>query len=102
MLSSDDIFIGTKLKFIIEIGAMGFSMEDDRFCVDITRGPNTIHFEKVDMETDDMGNWYVCFDSLALGTGKVTAKITAFVPDSDYADGYRTEVQKIDLLVIRA
>ena len=101
MLSDDEIYIGTELKYIVEIGAAGFSMLNDRFCVDIMRGPNALHFEKDDMEVDEQGNWYVCFDSLALGTGKVTAKVTAFVPDTDYPDGLRTEVQKMDLIIIK-
>ena len=102
MLSSDEIYIGTELKFLLEIGAQGFSMAEDRFCVDLLRGPNTIHLEKEDLELDEDGNYYVCFDTLALGTGKVTAKITAYVPDTDYPDEFRTEVQKIDLINIMA
>lgn len=101
-LSDNETYIGTKLKYIIEIGSSGFSMESDRFTVDIMRGNNAMHFEKYDMETDDQGNWYVCFDTLALGTGRVTAKVTAYVPDDDYEDGFRVEVQKIDLVNIKA
>ena len=102
MLSSDEIYIGTELKFLLEIGAQDFSMAEDRFCVDLLRGPNTIHLEKEDLELDEDGNYYVCFDTMALGTGKVTAKITAYVPDTDYPDEFRTEVQKIDLINIMA
>lgn len=100
-LSKDEIYIGTELKYLVEIGAQGFSMDKDRFTVDIMRGPNTIHFEKTDMEFDDNGNYYVCFDTLSLGTGVVTAKVTAYVPDTDYPDGFRTEVQRIDLITIK-
>ena len=101
-LSNDSTYIGTRLKYVLEIAAQGFSMEKDRFCVDICRGPNTLHFDKLDLEFDDDGNYYVCFDSLALGTGKVYAVVTAYVPDTDYPDGFRKEVQKIDLLQIKA
>lgn len=100
--TQDGIYIGTELKFLVEIGAGGFSMADDRFTVDIMRGNNVLHFEKEDMELDRNGNWYVCFDTLALGTGIVTAKITAYIPDDDYVDGFRTEIQKMTLLTIKA
>ena len=102
MISKEAVYIGTKLKYLVEIGSAGFSMEDDRFTVDITRGINTMHFEKIDMECDENNNWYVCFDTLALGTGLLTAKVTAYVPDTDYSDGFRTEVTKIDLGIIKA
>lgn len=101
MLSDDQIYIGTELKYLVEVGAQGFDMANDRFTVDIMRGPNLIHFEKEDMELDENGNYYVCFDTMALGTGKVTAKIIAYVPDTDYPDELRTEVAKIDLVVIQ-
>ena len=87
--------------YLIEIGAGGFDMLRDKFSVDILRGPNCLHFDKADMEVDESGHWYVCFDTMALGTGKVTAKVTAFVPDTDYPDGFRSEVQKIDLVIIK-
>ena len=102
MLSNDEVYIGTELKFRIEIGSSGFNMMDDDFMVDIYRGPNALHFKKEDLEMDELNNFYVCFDTLALGTGKVSAKITAFVPDSDYPDNLRTEVAKIDLINIKA
>lgn len=99
--STDDIYIGTELKYLVEVSAVGFSMDKDRFTVDIMRGPNVIHFEKEDMELDINGNWYVCFDSLALGTGIVSAKITAYIPDTDYPDNLRTEVKRIQLIQIK-
>lgn len=102
MLNTDSIYIGTKLKYIVEIGCAGFSMKNDRFTVDLVRGPNTIHFEKYDMELDENDCYFVCFDTLELGTGKVTAIVKAYVPDDDYEDGVRVEVQKIDLLYISA
>ena len=102
MLSNDEIYIGTKLKYLLEIGCSGFNMDEDRFTVDIMRGPNTIHLEKEDLEMDENGCWYVCFDTMELGTGVVTAKVTAYVTDTDYPDEIRTEVQKIKLVNIVA
>ena len=96
MTSEDKIYLGTRLKYVLEIEASGFSMDTDNFCVDLIRGPKVIHLEKGELEYDDE-NWYVCFDTNELGPGIITAKVTAYVPDTDFADGIRTEVQKITL-----
>lgn len=93
-------YLGTRLKYAIEIGAGGFNMMEDNFTVDIMRGPNTLHFDKEDLELDANGHFYVCFDTMALGSGKVSARVTAYVPDTDFKDGVRVEVQKLDLINI--
>ena len=92
------IFVGTDLKFKLDITSPGFSMETDDFEVDLSRGQNTLHFEKEDLVVDDQDNYYVCFSSSALGAGTVKATITAHVPDEDFEDGIRDEVYKFDLV----
>ena len=99
-MNEDLIYIGTKLKYILEITCDGFSMDDNEFCVDLYRGPNTLHLDKADLEHGIDGNWYVCFDTNVLGAGVVTAKVTALVPDLDFHDGIRVEVEKYPLVTI--
>lgn len=101
-VSNEQTYLGTELKYLIEITASGFSMADDDFEVEIIRGSKVLHFDKTDMETDEQGNWYVCFDTKDLKTGKISARITAHVPDNDYPDGIRDEVQRIDLITVKA
>lgn len=94
--------LGTNLKYKLEIEAEGFSMDTDGFEVDITCGMKSQHFDKENLETDDQGNWYVCFDTQALGPGRLFATVTAYVPDDDYPDGLRREVERLELIPVRA
>ena len=98
----ENAYIGTELKFIIEITADGFSMVDDNFTVLLKRGGVSRLFEKGDLIQDDEDNFYVCFDSTDFGKGLITAVVTAYVPDEDFDDGFRTEVQKFDLIKIES
>ena len=94
----ENAYLGTKLKFLVEITAEGFSMVDNDFTVTLKRGSVTKTFTKSELVQDDEDNFYVCFDSSEFGRGLITATITAYVPDEDFDDGIRTEVQKFDLV----
>jgi hypothetical protein len=42
----------------------------------------------------DEDNYLLCVetpDALRIGRGKINAEITAYIPDSDFSDGLRTE-----------
>lgn len=95
-------YLGTELKYQLNITATGFSMTDDNFTVDIVRGPNRIHFEKADLVSDGEGHYFVCFDSTPLGAGVASIIGTAYVPDEDFSDGLRTEVRKAELVTLLA
>lgn len=97
---NDKIFVGTELKFKIEIEAEGFSMTDDDFNIVIQRRNVKKVFNKEDLVNDGEGGYYVCFDSAEFGPGMVSAVVTAYVPDSDFEDGLRTEVYAMDLVNI--
>lgn len=96
----EQAFIGTELKFILDIAASGFSMVDDDFNVTLKRGGTKKTFMKEDLVRDDEDNFYVCFDSAEFGKGIIEAVVTAYVPDSDFDDGLRTEVYKFKLVNI--
>lgn len=91
-------FVGTELKFLIDIEAGGFSMVDDDFTVTIKRGSKQKVFAKADLARDAEDKFYVCFDSAEFGSGMIQAVVTAYVPDSDFPDGLRTEVFLMDLV----
>ena len=76
-------------------------MATDNFKVDLVCGKRTVTKTKDSMATDGEGNYFVCFDTADLGVGKVTAVVTAYIPDADFPDGLRTEVQKLDIGTIR-
>lgn len=93
-------YIGTELKFILDINASGFSMVDDDFTVTLKRSSTQRTFSKNDLVRDGEDNFYVCFDSSEFGKGIIDAIVTAYVPDSDFDDGLRTEVYKFKLINI--
>lgn len=93
-------YFGTELKYLIEIEAGGFSMVDDDFTVTLTRGFKQRVYEKTDLIRDEEDNFYVVFDSAEFGRGAVQATVTAYVPDTDFPDGLRTETFVMDLCVI--
>ena len=92
------IYVGTELKFTISIRASGFDMSEDNWEVDIVCNSNTVHIDKSDAIEDGQGLWYICFDTQELGVGAYYAIIKAYVPDSDFEDGFRTEIKKEFLL----
>lgn len=97
---NDKIFVGTELKFKIEIEAEGFSMETDDFNVVVQRRNVKKTFQKSDLVNDGEGGYYVCFDTAEFGVGTISAVVTAYVPDTDFPDGLRTEVYAMDLVNI--
>ena len=88
------------MKFVVDISASGFSMVDDDFTVTLKRGSTQRTFAKDDLVMDENHTFYVCFDSSEFGKGVIDAIVTAYVPDSDFEDGLRTEVYKFKLINI--
>ena len=93
-------FLGTDLKFIIEIESPGFDITRDDFEVLLEGGEGSVLLRKEDIVRDD-NNWYICFSTKDLGAGLVYATVTAHVPDDDFEDGIRDEVDKYVIADIR-
>ena len=91
------IYKGTEVKFLIELECEGFDITRDDFNVEVVRGSTSQVLQKADMPHDDDG-YYLCFDTADFGTGVINAIITAYVPDTDFADGFRTEKVKDELI----
>ena len=101
-LIEDECFIGTEKKYVIRITSTGFSMDDDDFEVTIKRGANSLVFRKEDMIQDEENNWYITFNTTELGVGVATMTVVAHVPDTDFPDGIRDEVDKFNFLRIKS
>ena len=108
----DSAFFGTEVKFIVEIVSQGFDMARDDFEIVLKRGTYTRTYAKSDLvvevvtETVDGHevekiNYYLCFDTREFGKGIMTAIITAHVPDVDFPDGIRDEVEKFDFFNVK-
>lgn len=98
---SEGVFIGTDLKFLIEITSPGFEMTENEFTVEIRSNKHSRVFPKSELIQDEENKFYVCFNTSEFGTGVIEMIVTALVPDIDFDDGIRSEVYKMDLLTIR-
>lgn len=108
----DSAFYGTEAKFLLEITSPGFDMDRDEFEVELKRGSVTKTFAKSDLVVEtytdtvdgnpvEKNNYYVCFDTREFGKGIMTAIVTAHVPDNDFPDGIRDEVDKFDFFNVK-
>ena len=94
------IYQGTELKFTLNIQSEGFSMADDDFKVVIKNTKKSVTIPKADMILDENENYLFTVDTGFMGTGEYWITTIAYVPDDDFDDGLRTEVQKQLLCVV--
>lgn len=94
---------GEDAKFNIRIEREGFTMQDDDFRLTLKWGMQEKHLviQKSQMMEDEAGNWLFTFPTKEM-TGIVTAVCEYDVPDSDYADGFRTEKEEQPLCFVNA
>lgn len=95
------IYQGTDLKFQIDIVTEGFDMDADDFKVVIKNGSKS---EKVitkgEMLVTENDKYLFTLNTAELGTGEYVISTFAYVPDSDFDSGIRTEVTKQTLCVV--
>lgn len=92
---SNKIFLGTELKLNINIEPIDHtSMDDYDFKVEVySSSQNSITVLKRDAIRVDENNYIILVDTLRLGLGNIKCKITAYIPDEDFASDFtRTEV----------
>ena len=94
------IYQGTELKFTLDIQSDGFSMADDDFKVVIKNTKKSVTISKAEMILDENENYLFTVDTGFMGTGEYWITTIAYVPDDDFDDGLRTEVQKQLLCVV--
>ena len=98
---NDSVYIGTDLKFFINVESSGFSQDSDDWYVVLMRGNREVKtYEKNDMLKDTEGNWFVCIETEEFSAGVYSIKIVAKVPDDDFPDGIRTEIYKQQLMTV--
>lgn len=89
-----NVFLGTELKLNINIEPIGtVTMEDYDFEVEVyCSAKKVIVIPKSEAIKVDSNNYIVLVDTNVVGAGELKCKITAHIPDSDFADRERTEV----------
>lgn len=90
-------YLGEELKYAVDITATGFSMADDDFDIVITVGNKSETYNKLDLVVDDQGTYYIMIDTTVFKKGDMYATVYAYVPDPDFDDGIRTEIDKVKL-----
>lgn len=93
------VFVGSDVKFRVTITADGFSQDTDNWDVTITRGSTSHTYAKADC-IQAIDGWYVAFNTADFGAGRYTATIAAYIPDTDFPDGTRKEVKRIEFLLV--
>ena len=90
-------------KYQIIIDRDGFSMTENDFRLRLTWGMQGKYLDipKTDMFQNEGGTTFFSFDTSDM-VGRVTAECTYYVPDSDYADGVRKEVERQPLCWVNA
>ena len=90
----NDVVIGTELKLNLNIPPTGgvsaskYNFELDFYCT-----PSKVKkIQKEEVISVDDDNFIVCLNTKDVGKGLLKCKVTAHVPDEDFADGIRTEI----------
>ena len=89
--------LGTEFKINVHVEPIdGLHMDDYDFsCRFYVYTNRVVRIEKKDMIQVDQDNYIACVDSSKLGIGAVMMRITAFIPDVDFPDRLRTEVETV-------
>lgn len=102
------VYLGTEIKLNLNIEKIGsHSMSDYDFTVEVFCNPTkklTIEKDNPSLiKKDDDDNYILLIDTETIGIGKVKLQVTAHIPDQDFPDQLRTEVQIVntDIEVIK-
>lgn len=109
MATREKVYLGTMLKFLVEITSSGFDMDRDDFEITLKRSTYSRTFEKsnliIESYIETIGgqpiekhHYYLCFDTSEFGKGLIQATTKAYVPDEDFDGGIRIEIEKTNLI----
>lgn len=90
-------YIGSDLKFAIDIKAEGFDMASDEFKLELRCGSVSHEVSEEELAHDSEGQCYLLVDTTEFPTGILKMIVTAYVPDEDFPNGVRREVGQVDL-----
>ena len=102
-MDNNIVFLGTEMKLNIHIDPIEtnttlITMDDYNFTVEVYCNPKKIikatkEGKKLDkiVRIDD-SNYIVLIDTNEIETGTIKCKVTAYIQDSHFEDGFRTEV----------
>lgn len=94
----ESFYLPSGLKFAVNMTCEDFDMDTDDWTITVTRGRNSIVFDKDSAIKGTDEQWYICIDTEALGPGRMDIIFEALVPDDDFEGGVRKEVMKYPLI----
>lgn len=100
-MANDSVYIGTELKFQVTLQSGGFNMMDDDFEIVVSCGKREVEYKKTDLIIDENDKWYIAIDTSPFKKGDLYATAYAYVPDEDFPDGLRTEVDRQKLATLK-
>ena len=91
--------LGTELKINVHVDPIdGMHMSDYDFeCVFFVYKNRPLVIKKNEMTKVDEDNYIAKVDTEKVGVGSLKMKFIAEIPDSDMNDGFRREVELVDL-----
>ena len=81
-----------KLKISIFASTANYTMDDFDFSVEFYGNIGKVELKKEDCIRLDENNYLAVVDTATTGCGVLDARVSAFIPDADCEDGFRTEV----------
>ena len=84
---------GTEFKLNINIEPLDdITMDDYDFTVELSTMQKSLKYDKSQLIRQDKNNYTVLVNTEEIGLGSLRCKVTANIPDTDFEDGFRTEV----------
>ena len=97
----ESVFLGTEIKFAVEVTCEGFDMDTDDFTCSIMKGHNVVkEYAKSDLIVEE-GTYILCIDTTEIGAGNFDLAINAQVSDGHFPDSKRTEIERVSLMTIK-
>lgn len=94
---------GSDLKFVVELTSDGFDIDRDDWAVGVQVGTKilTTITKSEAIKSPEDGKWYICINKEYVKKGDLSLVAYAKVPDADFDDGVRDEVDKRFIGVIQ-
>lgn len=97
-MEQEKYYIGTDLKFALDITGEGFSMDDDDYEIELSCGNKKVPVSKQEViDASDEDGYYLLVDSSKFPSGTLHMVVTAYVPDNSFKTKVRREVMSMDL-----
>lgn len=100
-MAEDRYYLGSDLKFKIEITASGFDQATDDYTIDLYCGNKKIAYTRSDI-VEQGGEYYLLVNTSLLKPGTMKLVITAMVPDDTFASGVRREIEVVNIGTIKS